>query len=138
VRKSLLAGVALSLVLVGAFVPLLLPARPLNPRINEANSERVKEGRSQAEVEEVLGGPPGDYRTRPAQVFLDHWAFGRPGRLEVWYGDEGAVLVYFDSTGEVLDPAEFIYPYPETGGGLLATLRWRLNRCWERLWGRGP
>jgi hypothetical protein len=120
-RKPLLAGVAFFLVLVGLVVPLARPRRcPVTPGAFGC----IQRGMSQAEVEHVLGGPPGDSRTRPIQVGLTHWDFRREGRLEVWYGDEGAVLVYFHSTGAVAQAKEF---KPAAAARLFETLRWRLN-----------
>jgi hypothetical protein len=132
-RKPVLAGVAFFLVLVGILVTLLLP-RP--SRVTRENSERIKEGMSRAEVEEILGGPPGDYRTKPTN--LDRDAVAR-AILSVffnaeWCGDEGEVWVSFGPDDKVRDMS-----FAEAGPvevSTLALLRWRLNRRWDRLWGR--
>jgi hypothetical protein len=58
-RKLLVAlgGLAV-LVAVGAFV-----VWPRADRITRENYDRIREGMTRAEVEAILGGPPGDYRT---------------------------------------------------------------------------
>jgi hypothetical protein len=61
-RKPLLAGVAFFLVLLGITLPLLLPR---SSRVTRANYGRIEEGMSLAQAEEILGGPPADYRNGP-------------------------------------------------------------------------
>jgi hypothetical protein len=70
--------------------------------------DRIIEGTTQAEVEEVLGFPPGDYRSRPGFNVVGpgnilkpaaEWT-KRPYSLQVWYFDEGHVEVIFDRDGE--------------------------------------
>ncbi len=59
-RKYLIAGLAVALLLGGALFALL---RPWHCPVNRAAFERIKEGMTRAEVEKILGGPAGDYRT---------------------------------------------------------------------------
>jgi hypothetical protein len=61
-RKYLVAALSLTLVLLGSFMALMMPRQC--PVTHEAYS-LVKEGMTQSEVHAILGGPPGDYRTRP-------------------------------------------------------------------------
>jgi hypothetical protein len=60
--KALFVIVAVVVALVCVLLPLMLPYR--SP-VTRAAHERIEEGMTQAEVEAILGGPPGDYRTRP-------------------------------------------------------------------------
>jgi len=74
-------------------------------RINEASLKLIQPGMTQADVEKVLGVPPGDYSHGGCVLdpFLDppedndgrNWI----GRL--WIGEEVAVFVFFDVSGNV-------------------------------------
>src|SRR5262245_27154186 len=100
-RKLLLGLLALSLVLLGATLPLVLPRQcPLSG----AACERVTVGMTRVEVEHVLAVPEGDYRTRPVSFFPRCWSgktkrmwFTARGTLASWVGDEGDLLVLFDA-----------------------------------------
>jgi hypothetical protein len=69
--------------------------------------ERIKPGMSQAEVEAVLGGPPGDFTTNPtgllfsAPPLVPHAPPCKWDRWQGWYGDRGGVMVYFTDRGTV-------------------------------------
>jgi hypothetical protein len=135
-RKPVLAGLTFSLLLFGILVTLLLPPRA--SRVTRANYERIEEGMSRAEVEEILGGPPGDYRTRPTRrrpVSLKQISLlaEEPVEYRQWEGGEGIVEVGFDPTDAAC--SKWFTP-TEVEGGLLDLLRWRLSRRWRQLWGR--
>ena len=66
--------------------------------INRANFERIQEGMTCADVEAILGGPPGDYTT-PFDLPLAR-SFGMQ-RVTAWFGDEGCVGIKFDDEGRV-------------------------------------
>ncbi len=148
-KKLVVAGVAVVLVMAGVLVALL---GPWPCRVTRANCERIKEGMTRAEVEAILGGPPGDYRTRPneADAFaVSEW------RGEVWSGDEGHVWLDFvggwvivkssippagpgdlptvemAEGGGVVGFREFV-PVEPYVPGLVELLRWRLGRLKER------
>ena len=93
---------------------------------------------TQAEAEAVLGGPPGDYRTRPRPRWLPP-APVTPGvwedapKVERWEGDDGTAVVAFRPAGTVLR-AEFDEP-PPFRPGLLELARWRLDKM-RAAWGR--
>src|SRR5437660_8314335 len=94
-KKLVVAGVAVVLVMAGVLVALL-GSWPC--RVTRANCDKLKEGMTQAEVHAILGGPPGDYRTRPPANRL--FAFirdfgGPPGLIEKWDGDAGTVRVVY-------------------------------------------
>ena len=61
-RVRLLSLVAV--VAVSAVAVVLWPTPP-SGRITFANYERIRDGMSEAEVNELLGGPPGEYRSEP-------------------------------------------------------------------------
>src|SRR4051812_10760370 len=61
-RKWMVAFVAFGLVLFGGLFALVVP---WPCPVNRVAFERVKEGMTPEEVHVILGGPPGDYRTRP-------------------------------------------------------------------------
>jgi hypothetical protein len=67
--------------------------------IDRDHCERIKDGMNQAEVEAILGGPPGDFRTTSALI-LEHG--GNPAyRHELWIGNQGRVHVEFDEHSTV-------------------------------------
>jgi hypothetical protein len=72
------------------------PARPRGLRAE--NYPLVREGLTRAEVEELLGGPPGNYgrySTRSGWMTTEG-SFGPPGSVEeVWCGDGNQFEVYF-------------------------------------------
>lgn len=114
-RKRLLLG-------AGALACLALLALLglwwLTPRsaINRTNFEAIRGGMSEAEVERLLGGPEGDYRTGEVEYDLAGglWeldnVMSAPEvirgeirvRLATWQGDEGIVSLFFDDEGRVL------------------------------------
>ena len=138
-RKPLLAGVAACLLLSAPVWMAVVPPHP-SP-VTKAAYDRVQTGMNRAEVEAILGGPPGDDRTRPTDSVADTWPepeqwkpTGHTAWRGDWLGDEGDILVVRDHGGRVFDKGFF---EAEPVGGTLALLRWRLNRRWDRVWG-GP
>jgi hypothetical protein len=101
-----------------------LPRRP-RPQVTEENFRKLKRGVTRADVEAVLGGPPGDYgrfqrayhvcacewppctafydmrhdRKEPAAEEIDAVA-AREG-LAIWWGAEEAIAVQFNEDGKV-------------------------------------
>jgi len=128
VRRVIIGLVATVLLVFGMLLPLMLPERC---PVNRAAFERIEEGMTVAEVEEILGGPPGDYRTLPPPPFQVGISFGPPLDRRKWRGDGIDVEVCFNNVGRVgwkvsgeqelpaLTPAERI--------------RWRLVRLRQRL-----
>ena len=85
------------------------PPPPASP-IGAATLDKIRPGMQRAEVEELLGGPPGDYRRRGA--IYDAIAVvvpdGQPAAAEhslegteEWRGDQMLIAVRFDRTGGV-------------------------------------
>jgi hypothetical protein len=93
------------LLLVGVWLALVMPTRC---PVTEAASERIKPGMTRAEVEAILGGPPGEYRTRiypEPDEYLPSSGWVSDGfrgwKAGEWQGDEGKVSIYFDSSDSV-------------------------------------
>jgi hypothetical protein len=126
-RKWLFVGLAVALVLCSLLLPLLLP---WHCPVNWAASERIKEGMTRAEVEAILGGPPGDYRTRP-EGFIFEIPRTSMQVSERWYGDEGKVDVGFDLDNTQVCSVWFIEA-ERTAPRTIELVRWRVNRLKAR------
>jgi hypothetical protein len=142
--KRLLVGlVAVGLVLAGLLLPLVMPR---HCPVNRAACEKIKVGMTLAQVEQILGGPSGDYRTRPTRL---RWPFtdaqvsigsGVPVLLlplhvltasTVWEGDSGWVAVWFEE-GAVVS-WEFNEEVEPFNPGPVAIATWRLGRLRARV-----
>jgi hypothetical protein len=101
-RKWLILGaIAAVLFFTGIVIALLLP-RSESP-VNSTNVARIQLGQSEAEVEEILGGPPGDYRRGSRSMTFDVALDAIPPNvLKRWRGDEGLALIQFDPDGRVI------------------------------------
>jgi hypothetical protein len=133
-RKLAVAFLALALLLVGTVLPLVMP---WHCRVNRATFERLKVGMTRAQVEAILGGPPGDYQTRPS-VPPGEFDLARVTELseqvwptERWAGDQGDISVRFTPGGVVAD-VQFTAVAPYSPSPLELAL-WRLERMKERL-----
>jgi hypothetical protein len=136
-RKWFLGLFAVVLVFFGALVPFMFP-RP-SP-VTRAAFERIEVGMSLAEVEAILGGPPGDYTTRPSRFILivdpSYSMINEKVDVLVWRGDEGQAHVFVDARGIVREKE---FTEQVTGpAGPLETLQWRFGRWWERATGSLP
>src|SRR5262245_55967209 len=101
-RKLAVAFLALALLLLGTMLPLVVPR---HCPVSRAAFERIKEGMTQAEVYAILGGPPGDYRTRPhgTNIYLSRMFSGLDPIIEDWEGDEGSVAVEYEPAADGRD-----------------------------------
>jgi hypothetical protein len=81
----------------GAVVVLIVVAVLTWPVSLEKRVGRIHPGMTQAEVETVLGSPPGRFRTDGGITVLKHPV---EGTLE-WDWDDGFVVVQFDPAGLV-------------------------------------
>jgi hypothetical protein len=113
-RRLLPLVVPAVLALLFGLMLLLLPAPPQH--VSRADFDRIQAGMSLADVEVLLGGPPGDYRT--VEVDLDvsggspefHNVMSAPEvllgkrrfRHEWWQGNSGNVWVCFDENDRVV------------------------------------
>ena len=89
-RRKLLVALAVGVVVAAAAVVLW----PRPDRITQENCDRIEKGMSQAEVEAILGGPPGDYTTRQVYVLMPIISLV----LEIlppirWQGNQGTRLM---------------------------------------------
>jgi hypothetical protein len=75
--------------------------------INRAAFDLINENMTRAEIERVLGGVPGDYRTRPVewdladQAISWSWSCILEWSQENWLGDEGTIWIRFYHDGKV-------------------------------------
>jgi hypothetical protein len=145
------------LLAVGLVLASLLFALVMNGAcsVNRMNFERIKLGMTQAEVEKILGGPPGDYRTQPVKAesylkdivgSLDEQLWPGEGEFDltntdisldewiwpelVWRGNEGDIAIVF-KPGEGVIGSLFRKAMPHDTNPV-ATTTWRLERLMER------
>jgi hypothetical protein len=100
-RRWLLLALVLAALLLVA-LPFSQPRRPVP--INQTDFDLVFEGMSKTEVEELLGGPPGDY-TNGSCFALDIYGGGvlmKKGLMMEWRGDRGIIQIGFDKNNNVL------------------------------------
>lgn len=110
-KKLLLLLCVIVVAATGVLVAVWLRPEPV---ASQARCERVRLGMTQAEVEVLLGGPPGEYQTGPVHYCLDsivrcktvHRPGSWPGeqfyRQELWESDHGGLTVYFGEENEVV------------------------------------
>lgn len=136
-RKTLLASLAVTLLLVGFLLSLLLPR---HCPVNWVACKRIEVGMTQAEVEAILGGPPGDYRTRQGKARMGVGAiemytgravgpYWKSHRKEWWLGDEGDIKVGYDLDPigkEVVVFADF-WKSDTYEPGLIERIQWRIE-----------
>ena len=74
------------------------------PPLNVAGFDQVRAGMSMAEVELLLGGPPGDYGRYDGNAMMTMEYFHGPaGSVEAqWFDDDNRLEVWFDQTGRVV------------------------------------
>jgi hypothetical protein len=127
---GVLAAGLLVLLAAGAFV-----AWPRSDRISATNFHRLRVGMSKAEVETILG-PAGDHRTgdttlssasyRPETMGDFLWVLPEAVACEEWVGEEWAIMVDFDTAGNVSGAACF--QVIRVDQGRLSDLVWRARR----------
>jgi hypothetical protein len=129
-RKSMIACLAVVLVLAGGMIALL---GPRHCPVNKAAIERIEEGMTRAEVHAILGGTPGDYRTgppAPPPLLVSNFKSGPPSLIEVWEGDEGKLTVDYDVDEFKVMFTEFEVAEPYRSGPM-ELARWRLGKLKE-------
>jgi len=107
-RWWLLGGSAICVVIV--LVLLYVHARSLLS-IDQETCDRVRPGMSLAEVEGILGGPPGNYTGlfSKKDVSVPLTVAGSTSRQQ-WTGRRGVVIVFFDEEGRVMTSMYFPSP----------------------------
>jgi hypothetical protein len=96
---------------VWLFVPGPSPPARSRTEFTFAQSMSIQEGMTQAQVEDFLGAPPGDYRTNraePRPPRQGHWEDARIVRAEFWTSDTGEIEVDFDAQGRVVGGVGFV------------------------------
>jgi hypothetical protein len=81
--------------------PLFFPAA--NPRLTQANFDRIRPGMRREEVEAILG-PPGDYRTGPPRLRSTPSPGRHPGQAQTelcWHGDGAEIRLWLQADGAV-------------------------------------
>ncbi len=103
-RRVVLAwGLLLALALLSAAASVLMQASP-NDRICHATYEAIEIGMHVTQVEALLGGPEGDYRTDDVFFTLTNREMTpHPSGLEhrTWLGNGGQIFVSFHADGTV-------------------------------------
>jgi hypothetical protein len=122
--KRTCCSVAAVLLAVMAFLSPLLLLRS-SPVTRQA-FDRIAERMSRKQVEAVLGGPPGDYRTGPDPSLPELLISSGPCISEEWIGDEGTVRICFGGAGLVMGK-DFVEARGDRPG-ILETLERRLGR----------
>jgi outer membrane protein assembly factor BamE (lipoprotein component of BamABCDE complex) len=101
------------LVLLVSLVGLLVASwgpRPCPIDVRDETFQNLKTGMNEKEIAAILGGPPGDYRTR-TDVFYFSISSGNAYRTlerfdhvttSVWSTDECEIYVYFDPEGKAV------------------------------------
>jgi hypothetical protein len=134
-RKLLVLLSGPAVVAAGAIV---LWPRP--SQVTLENCQRIREGMIRFDVELILRGPQGDYRTRPTWGGPDaEWLEDLDEHSSVvcndryvahWRGDGILLIVVYDGYGRVLSTF-----YQCVGAGtpsVLDTWKWRFKRLWHR------
>jgi len=81
-----------SALLIMAICAIVVSGRPQRPGITQENFDRIHIGMTEAEVLQILGGPPGNYAHYAHRPF-DEVDAGRNLYTRRWNGDEGIVDV---------------------------------------------
>jgi hypothetical protein len=99
--------------------------------INRASYLRIQPGMNRSQVEEILGGPPGDYCTEATFLVSDPPLSHELEAGEIWTGDDGGVVALFDPSG-VVTAKGWLKPSDGTKWSLQRFI-WRLGWWWEKL-----
>ena len=124
-RRAILLLLALSACAAAVLAWQFLGGGPARRLVAE-NFPQVRTGMSQAEVEQLLGGPPGNYGRYPhgASMMTLEGYLSPAGAVEkVWCDDTCRFEIYFDAEGRVVGQhrrASYSQQPPE---GILAWLR---------------
>src|SRR5262249_52945579 len=92
-------------------------------KVTSANYDNIRKGMTENDVEVILGGPPGDYKSFPrpcppgfdAKVLTQHGVHHADGEtIRGWMGEEGTAIIFLDSSGRVREMA-FMLPRESEG-----------------------
>ncbi|MBL8799816.1 MAG: hypothetical protein JNM56_38395 [Planctomycetia bacterium] len=105
-RRRILIGFGLFMVSFAAALTVFILAHP-KPVIDEATKNRIRPGMTEVEVDDIIGAPeglytPGNFITgRKSYDVIFH--FPGAAKRKRWVGEQGIILVYFDSHGKALE-----------------------------------
>jgi hypothetical protein len=123
----------------GMVVLAYVAPRPFEPGITWDNYCRIQFGQTRAEVENLLGGPPGDFQVDYPllKITAAEPAVGDDGEWfwyesESWATDNGEILVAFDSSQRVRGK---LWQKPQYGTkGSIQYRFWRAKFWWDDWW----
>jgi hypothetical protein len=93
-RKLAACAAVCALLVAGGLAWLLLRPVPPSARVNRGAFARIEPGMTPAEVETVIGLPPGDYRADPASPRHRAEILPKPGeRVLEWEADDCNIQV---------------------------------------------
>jgi hypothetical protein len=102
-NRRMAVGLGVVLAVLVAVWCLLMPTPP---RISTYASRRIAPGMTRGQVEAILGGPAGDYRTPPLRPADEALRTPLPPG-DRWQGDRFSVYVTFDAADRVVAVAGF-------------------------------
>jgi hypothetical protein len=128
-RKRLLifaGGVLAVFVAASAVRFLMAPGR----FIDREHYDRISKGMTQAEVEAILGAPPGSYNRATTEFQWNGPVPEQPanGRRAYWVGDDGHIEVTFDAKSGTVLVKLYMEPVPPSSVG-----KW-FQGWFRRLW----
>ncbi len=92
-------SVAATAVLLGWWATGKVLAPPLRPE----NFNQLRTGMPQSEVEELLGGPPGNYGHGGEAMMTDEGFRSPPGSVQrIWCDDKNRLELYFDTRARLV------------------------------------
>jgi hypothetical protein len=97
-KKRLILVVALPFAAI-AMTVAVLAILPPRPGVTKANFDRIQEGMTRAEVEEIFGGPSSEdvvISTKDGKMII---TFDQP-RVKGWGADDGLAVIEFDEKGK--------------------------------------
>jgi hypothetical protein len=132
----MLAGLAVLVAAVALMVFFFQPSLH-TPQITPENIARIERGMTMADVERILGAPPGDYTTmdKSGPWRIDDRGIstvnGQQSRPETWDGDGLSVTVLFDPLTFRVTGRTVIHSQCVDNGPFEKELR-RARRQWRR------
>ena len=123
-RAIISAGLAILVLSIAIIAILNLRSKPCPIDMRPETRAKLTGGMSEREIAEILGGPPGDYTTRPNVEFMGSSGSGVHApfvmvTIKQWRTDNYAIIVHFDSEGKAglimtygANPPSESYPSP--------------------------
>jgi hypothetical protein len=137
-RKLYVRLLVIALIVFGTLFAILSPR---HCSVTRGAFNRIEVGMTRAEVETILGGPPGDYSSIPTDPISETWSIDGPANGFLsngfllkdeggmtclrWDGNDGAVWLVVDER-ELVVVRDFVEA-KRRNVGLLGLLWWRLG-----------